>query len=203
MQPIVLQQGENTVPIFLNPPSKADQDFSNALRFQCEQRNVDLDYLDLKIFQIKQENYEFDPAALPREQSAAWGYLWGNKLIRSLTLLENLKPDGEYLRGYLEKTSEELTRKMRIHYRGLDWETRKAGQNASSCQMYRQAKVEALADFIEADRDAFLDLYKNNSYISSYDEGDALGYNIPAGLETKLENLMKFDWDQTVGNPDA
>lgn len=203
MQPIVLQQGENTVPIFLNPPSKADYDTSNALRLELEQRNVDLDYLDLKIFQIKQENYEFDPPALPTEQSTTWGYLWGNKLIRSLTLLENLKPQDEYLRGYLEKTSDELSRKMRIHYRGLDWETRKSSQGSSSNQMYRQAKVEALADFIVEDRDAFLDLYKNNSYISSYDEGDALGYNIPSNLESKLENLMKFDWDQTVGNPDV
>lgn len=204
LQPTVLSQGENTVPIFLNPPSKEDNDFSNALRMKLEGQNVDLDYFDLKIFQIKQENYEFDPPALPQERSSIWGYLWGNRLVTTLKLLENLKPADEYLRGYLEKISEELTRKMRIHYTSLDWESRKSsGQQGGFEHMYRQAKLEALSDFVVSDPDAFLNLYRNNSYISNYDAGDNFGYNIPTEIESKLEGLMKFDWDQTSSNPDV
>lgn len=205
LQPTVVTQGENTVPIFLNPPSKEDYDFSNALRLKLEGKNIDLDHLDLKIFQIKQENYEFDPPALPREQSSIWGYLWGNRLITHLRLLENLQPADEYLRGYLEKISEELRRKMRIHYTGLDWESKKAasGKTGGFSELYRHAKLEAVADFVAEDADAFLNLYRNNSYISNYDDGDNFGYNIPTHLEGKLEGLMKFDWDQHASKPDV
>jgi len=38
---------------------------------------------------------------------------------------------------------------------------------------------------------------------TNYDEGDNFGYNIPVELQSKLEGLMKFDWDQTSGNPDV
>lgn len=208
-QPTVLNQGEHCVPIFLNPPSSPDLAFGAALRSKCASKGVDLDYVDLRMFQIKQDNYEFEPPALPRESSSCWGYIWGNRFVKNKVLLETLKPEDDYLRGYLTQLTEEYSRKMKIHYPSVDIESRKAKQLAalkSTSQAfdtyYMEAKLDALSDFIASDTDAYLNLYKNNSYISNYDDGDTFGYDIPKEMEAKLEGLMKFDWDKDSANVD-
>ena len=45
--------------------------------------------------------------------------------------------------------------------------------------------------------------WENNSYISSYDDGDSFGYDIPAAMEAKLEGLMQLDWDKDSSNADV
>merc|ERR550532_2857783 len=75
--------------------------------------------------------------------------------------------------------------------------------SSSFDQLYLEAKVDALADFVQEDTEAYLNLYKNNSYISSYDEGDAFGYDIPQAMEAKMEGMMKLDWDKDSSSPDV
>jgi len=194
---VVLKQGEHTAPIFLDPPSPPDAVFGAKLRANLAARGVKVTDIDLAIFQTKQENYEFDTPALPKEDSPVWGHMWGNALVKNQVLLETLSEEDDYLRGYLEKTTEELRRKMTIHYPKVDVAAKKAAMlNAmKSSSLYTDAKVEALADFVQEDTDAYLNLYRNNSYISSYDEGDAYGYDIPSSMQAKIEGLAQFDWD--------
>jgi hypothetical protein len=130
--------------------------------------------------------------------------------VKNQVLLETLKPEDDYLRGYLTQFTEEYRRKMKIHYPNVDVESRKQkflaalkGNPSEFDEVYRQAKVDALSDFIRDDTDAYLSLYKNNSYISSYDDGDTFGYDIPADMEAKLEGLMKLDWDKDSSSPDV
>lgn len=209
-QPTILDQGEHTCPVFLNPPSQPDFEFGDALRSQLEAKGVDLDYIDLRIFQVKQDNHEFDVPALPRERSGCWAYLWGNRYVKNQVLLETLKPEDDYLRGYLTSLTEEYRRKMKIHYPEIDVANRKAKQLALLNnqprvfdRLYQDAKLEALSDFIQQDTEAYFNLYKNNSYISQYDEGDSFGYDIPAEMEAKLEGLMKLDWDKDAKSPNV
>jgi len=209
-QPTILVQGEHCVPIFLNPPTQPDREFGEALRSSCEAKGVDLDHIDLRMFQIKQENIEFQAPALPREDSKCWGYLWGNRYVKNQVLLETLKAEDDYLRGYLTKFTEEYRRKMKIHYPNVDIESRKSkclaalkGGKSDFAKFYEEAKVDALSDYIRDDPDGYLGLYKNNSYISSYDDGDSFGYDIPAAMEAKLEGLMQLDWDKDSSNADV
>jgi len=209
-QPTTLNQGEHTVPIFLNPPSAPDAEFGSALRAKCAEKGVDLDYVDLRMFQIKQENFEFEPPALPREQSQCWGYMWGNRYVKNQVLLDTLKPEDDYLRGYLTVNTEEYRRKMKIHFPNVDVESRRSkcltamkSSPSDFEKLYQEAKVDALSDYIRDDTDAYLGLYKNNSYISSYDEGDAFGYDIPQAMEAKMEGMMKLDWDKDSSSPDV
>jgi len=209
-QPTVLAQGEGCVPIFLNPPTKPDLEFGEALRSKCVEKGVDLDYVDLRMFQIKQENVEFEAPALPREQSKCWGYLWGNRLVKNQVLLETLKAEDDYLRGYLTQFTNEHSRKMKIHYPNVDVEGRKSkcltalkSSPSDFEKLYQEAKIDALSDYIRDDTDGYLGLYKNNSYISSYDDGDTFGYDIPAAMEAKLEGLMQLDWDKDSSTPDV
>lgn len=209
-QPTILTQGDHCPPIFLNPPSAQDADFGEALRMKCEENGVDVEYCDLRHYQTKHENYEFDAPALPRENSGCWAYLWGNRYVKNQILLETLKDEDDYLRGYLTDITNEYSRKMRVHYPDVDCEGRKNSlleaqkKNPEGfARMYLEAKIEALADYVKADTEGYLNLYKNNSYISKFDEGDSFGYDIPQEMESKLEGLMKFDWDQTVSNPDV
>ena len=52
--------------------------------------------------------------------------------------------------------------------------------------------------------DFFLfDFWENNSYISSYDDGDTFGYDIPQAMEAKMEGMMKLDWDKDSSSPDV
>lgn len=206
-QPACINQGLQTAPIFINPPTFEDKVMGDAIRESCLDKGVDVDYLDLKAFQIRHENHEFDTPAYPRTESACWGYIWGNELVKNSVLLETLKPEDEYLRGFLEKTTEEFSRKMIIHYRSIDWQTRKEkclqalkATPDTWSQIYSAAKVEATAQFIQEDPDAYSNLFRNNSYIGSYEEGDTFGYNIPADLESKIEGLMKFEFDRTSGS---
>jgi len=209
-QPTVLIPGEGTTPIFLNPPTPEDRAFGEALRARLEENGVEMDFIDNKQFQVKQENFEFDAPALPREMSRAWGFLWGNRLVKCEVLLKTLKPQDEYLRGYLEKHGDELKRKMKIHFPDLDWQSKVAkslaGLQATPCgfnQLYNESKLEALAEFVKDEPETFVDFYRNNSYISSYDDNDSFGYNIPSTMEAKLEGLMQFDWDQSAAKPDV
>jgi len=193
-----------TAPIFLNPPHLQDRSFGVALRHCLIEKGVDVDYLDLKAFQVRHENFEFDVPAYPRTESSCWGYIWANELVKNSVLLETLQPEDEYLRGFLEKTTEEFSRKMTIHYRSVDWQTRKEKcldalkeDGSTWTQIYKAAKVEATADFIQEDADGYSDLFRNNSYITTFEDGDTFGYNIPSSLESKLEGLMKYDFDRT------
>eukprot|EP00494_Astrolonche_serrata_P029229 UN29496 len=206
-QPHMLWQGRNMPPIFLDPPSQKDRDFGDLIRSKAAEKGVDLDNADCRMFQIKQENFEFDNPAVPTEKSTSWQYLWGNILVRRSILLDTLQKDDEYLRPFLEKTVEEYRRKLSIHYPKLDWESHKAHAMKSDegefARLYREAKAEALASFMKNDLEGYLALYKNDSFITNFDEGDDFGYNIPASLQSKLEGLMKFEWDQTSSNPDT
>jgi len=207
-QPTILDQGEDRPPIFLNPPSPSDKKFSKALRENAIKSGVDVENIDLRMFQVKQENLEFDPPALPPEDSKAWGFLWGDELVKKQLLLDTLSEEDEYLRGYLEKTTTELKRKMLIHYPNVDWEStvekmlaQYKSQPSTFDRMYQQSKIEALSNLMKNDKEGYVNLYRNNSYIKSYDAGDKFGYNIPADLLKKLENYMQFSWDQTAANP--
>jgi len=197
-QPVVLKQGEHTAPIFLDPPSPPDAEMAAKLRAKLQKLGVNVTDIDLAIFQKKQENYEFDTPALPTEDSPLYGYMWGNGLVKNQVLLETLSEEDDYLRGYLEKTTEELYRKMTIHYPKVNVKAKKAAMlkaMKSSSSLYTDAKVDALADFVKEDTDAYLNLYRNNSYISSYNDGDAYGYDIPTDMQAKIEGLAQFDWD--------
>lgn len=209
-QPTIITQGDHCAPIFLNPPSQGDADFGEALRMKCEEKKVDLEYVDLRMYQIKHENYEFDAPALPRENSGCWAYLWGNRYVKNQVLLETLKDEDDYLRGYLTDITNEYSRKMRVHFPKVDCQGRKKALLESQkknpegfAKLYLEAKLDALSDYVQADTDGYLNLYKNNSYISSFDDGDSFGYDVPLEMETKIAGLAKFEWDQTVSNPDV
>lgn len=98
---------------------------------------------------------------------------------------------------------------MKIHFPTVDIECRKSKLLAALKKtpsefekLYAEAKVDALSDYIRDDTDGYIGLYKNNSYISSYDDGDAFGYDIPQSMEAKLEGMMKLDWDKDSSSPD-
>ena len=84
--------------------------------------------------------------------------------------MDTLKPEDDYLRGYLTTFTEEYRRKMKIHFPNIDVESRRnkcLGAMKSSPsdfeKLYQEAKIDALSDYIRDDTDSYLGLYSNHA----------------------------------------
>ena len=82
--------------------------------------------------------------------------------------MDTLKPEDDYLRGYLTTFTEEYRRKMKIHFPNVDVKSRRSkcltamkSSPSDFEKLYQEAKVDALSDYIRDDTDAYLGLYSD------------------------------------------
>jgi len=105
-------------------PSPARREFGEYFKACLAKEGVDFQELESMNYQMCVDEMEFDPPSPPRPDSEAWAYMYGNNLVEFKTMAETLTPDKEYKRGFFEFRIDPLIKKMKIHYRHLDWRSK-------------------------------------------------------------------------------
>jgi len=181
-------------------PSPAQKEFGEYFKACLAKEGIDFQQLESKNYQMCVDEMEFDPPSPPRPDSEAWGYMYGNNLVYFKTMADTLSPDKEYKRGFFEFRIDPLIKKMKIHYRNLDWrskyESLKKEWEHGVFTTFQKMKAEVLAKEVAADMDGYVELYRSNSHFN-YKPDDPYHYYMPVENELKWTNYNKFNWDKT------
>jgi len=183
--------------------SPAQNEFGNYVKACMAREGVEWQSLETKAYQLLMDEREFDPPCGPRPDSPAWAYIYGNHLVDFKSMADNLPAEHEFKRNFFQSYVEVLTKKLRMHYPKMDWQTkykkRMEEWKLPGMTAFEKCKAECLAKAVaQGGEDEYIELYRSNSHFK-FGADDPFHYYMPQDNETKWLALQEFEWDSKTG----